>query len=154
MTDDQSNKPVIEKLIACLEAAWTVHDFTAYAACFHEDADFTNVFGLLRKGRAEIEASHRTPTFLNMFRDSHYEAVETRVRFVRPDVAQVDVRWEMTGSRDPFGNAVPKRYGLLSLITTKEQIGADAGRWLLKTFHHQDLLAPERVAEIAKALQK
>jgi uncharacterized protein (TIGR02246 family) len=153
MADDHAAKAEIEKLIAALQRAWNAHDFTGYAACFHEDADFTNVFGLRRKGRAEIEASHQTATFLNMFKDSRYVPTETRVRFIRPDVAQVDVAWEMTGSRDPVGNAVPKRYGLLNLVATREASATGAATWLLKVFHNQDLPPPERAAEIARVLR-
>ena len=152
MTDDGAGKAEIEKLVARLQSAWNAHDFRAYAACFHDDAVFTNVFGLIRNGRAEIESSHLATSFLNMFRDSHYEATETRVMLLRPDIAQVDVRWQMTGSRDPFGNAVPKRHGLLNLVATREHAGKDAGAWLFKTFHNQDLPPPERAAEIAKLL--
>jgi uncharacterized protein (TIGR02246 family) len=152
MTEDSADRADIEELVMRLQRAWNAHDFTAYAACFHDSAVFTNVFGLIRRGRAEIETSHIAPAFLNMFKDSRYEAAETRVMFLRPDVAQLDVRWEMTGSRDPFGKAVDRRYGLLSLIATKESSGPDAGAWLLKTFHNQDLPPPARVAEISKLL--
>jgi uncharacterized protein (TIGR02246 family) len=152
MTGDASDRAEIEKLVVLLQDAWNAHDFPAYAGCFHHDASFTNVFGLLRQGRAEIESSHLAAAFLAMFKDSHYEVADTRIVFLRPDVAQVDVRWDMTGSRDPFGKAVPKRYGLLSLVATKESAGPDAGTWLFKTFHNQDMPPPERVAEIAKLL--
>jgi uncharacterized protein (TIGR02246 family) len=153
MADDNAAKAEIETLVADLQRAWNAHDFNAYAACFHEDAHFTNVFGLRRNGRAEIEASHLTATFLDMFKDSRYTPTETRVRFIRPDIAQVDVAWEMTGSRDPFGNAVPKRYGLLNLVATKEARATGGAAWLLKVFHNQDLPPPERIAEIAKLLR-
>jgi uncharacterized protein (TIGR02246 family) len=152
MTDKNADTAAVEALVAALQDAWNAHDFPAYAACFHDDAHFTNVFGLRKAGRAEIEASHTTGTFLSMFKDSHYQPNETRVVFLRPDVAQVDVKWEMTGSRDPFGNDVPKRYGLLNLVATLEQ-GKAGGRWLLKVFHNQDLAPPERLADIAKRLQ-
>lgn len=150
MAGDTAETSDIEKLIARLQDAWNAHDFRAYAACFHDDAVFTNVFGLIRRGRAEIESSHLAPAFHAMFGDSRYEVTETRILLLRPDVAQIDVRWDMTGSRDPFGNAVPKRYGLLNLVATMETTGA--GAWLFRTFHNQDLPPPERVAEIAKRL--
>ena len=150
MAVDNAERTEIEKLVSRFQQAWNDHDFTAYAACFHDDAEFTNVFGLRRQGRAEIEDSHKTPTFLNMFNDSRYEANEVRVLLVRPDVAQIDVRWEMIGSRDPFGNAVPKRLGLLNLVATKER----AGTWLFKVFHNQDLPSPERAKEVAELLNK
>lgn len=42
-----------------------------------------------------------------MFTDSHLTVTETRGRLVRPDVAAVDVKWTMTGARDPHGNPWP-----------------------------------------------
>jgi hypothetical protein len=39
-----------------------------------------------------------------MFKDSHLSVAETRVRPIRPDVASVEVKWKMTGARDPHGN--------------------------------------------------
>jgi uncharacterized protein (TIGR02246 family) len=152
MTGNTPDQAEIDRLVVRLQDAWNAHDFRAYAACFHHDASFTNVFGLLRQGRAEIESSHLAAAFLAMFKDSHYETAETRVLFLRPDVAQIDVRWDMIGSRDPFGKAVPKRYGLLNLVATKEPAGPDAGTWLFKTFHNQDMPPPDRVAEIARLL--
>src|SRR5262245_32515428 len=70
LADDRADRAAVEQLVEAVRTAWNTHDFKAYAVCFHDDADFTNVFGLIRKGRAEIETSHLTATFLNMFKDS------------------------------------------------------------------------------------
>lgn len=99
MPSNEQAESAVESLIDCLVAAWNVHDAGRFAAVFHEDADFTNVFGMHAQGREAIERFH-APIFETMFRDSHLSAPETRVRFIRPDVAAVDVHWEMTGARD------------------------------------------------------
>ena len=140
MADDKAEIATIEARIAAVETAWNRHDAKAYADCFAEDVDFTNVFGLTVHGRAALEASHAA-IFRTMFKDSILRAEEVRVRFIRPDVAAVDVRWAMTGARDAQGKEWPERHGLLSAIATEE-----AGAWSLRVFHNQDLPPPERVA--------
>ena len=103
MTADKSVEQAIDGLVRALVAAWNRHDAHAFAEAFAEDADFTNVFGMVQKGRAGIEAGH-APVFKTMFKDSRLTVTETSVRMIRSDVAAVDVKWTMTGARDPHGN--------------------------------------------------
>lgn len=137
----------IEDLVRALEAAWNRHDAHAFAEAFAEDADFTNVFGMVQKGRAGIEAGH-APVFKTMFKDSHLTVTETRVRLIRPDVAAVDVKWTMTGARDPHGNPWPERTGLLNWIATRH-----GERWLIDVSHNMDLPSPD-LAKAQAALSK
>ena len=65
-------------------------------------------------------------------------AVETRVRLIRSDVAAVDVKWTMTGARDPHGNPWPARTGLLNWIVTRH-----GERWLIDVSHNMDLPSPD-----------
>lgn len=141
MTSDDNAARAIGGLVGRLVAAWNTHDPRAFAAAFAEDAEFTNVFGMVQRGRAGIEAAH-APIFKTMFKDSELAAVETRVRLIRPDVAAVDVRWKMSGARDPLGNPWPEREGILNWIVTRH---GDA--WLIDVSHNMDLPS----AEFAKA---
>ena len=137
----------IEDLVRALEAAWNRHDAHAFAQAFAEDADFTNVFGMVQKGRAGIEAGH-APIFKTMFKDSRLAVTETRVRLIRSDVAAVDVKWTMTGARDPHGNPWPERTGLLNWIVTRH-----GERWLIDVSHNMDLPSPDLAkaqAELSK----
>jgi uncharacterized protein (TIGR02246 family) len=144
---DQAVKAAIEDIAAGLAEAWNRLDARALASIFAEDADFTNVFGMVATGRAAIEALH-APLFKTIFKDSHLTVTETRVRLIRSDVASVDVRWKMTGARDPHGKPWPKREGLLNWIVTKH----DAG-WLIDVSHNMDLPSPD-LAEAQAALSK
>ena len=137
----------IDNLVRALEAAWNRHDAHAFAAAFAEDAEFTNVFGMVQKGRAGIEAAH-APIFKTMFKDSHLTVTETRVRLIRPDVASVDVKWAMTGARDPHGNPWPERTGLLNWIATRH-----GEHWLVDVSHNMDLPSPD-LAKAQAALSK
>ena len=147
MTADKSVEQAIEGLARALETAWNRHDAHALTEPFAEDADFTNVFGMAVRGRAAIEALH-APLFKTMFTDSHLRVLETRVRMIRPDVAAVDVKWTMTGARDPHGNPWPERIGLLNWIVTRH-----GERWLIDVSHNMDLPSPD-LAKAQAALSK
>ena len=137
----------VDELVASLVTAWNLHDAERFAAAFHEDADFTNVFGMHAQGREAIARFH-APIFETMFSDSRLVAVDTRVRRIRPDVAAADIRWEMTGARDPHGNPWPLRRGLINLICTRED-----GKWAIAVLHNMDLPA-EELAQAQEELQR
>jgi uncharacterized protein (TIGR02246 family) len=86
-------------------------------------------------GRAKIEAFH-APGFATIFSKSHQEYTDIKTRFLRPDVAAVDVRWKMTGAMDPQGN-LRDRDGLLNFVMEK-----NAGRWEIVVLHNLELSAP------------
>src|SRR5262245_5340858 len=147
MTDSAAPDAIIRQLIARLVDAWNAHDARAYAAPFRPDAEFTNVFGMRANSRAEIEAMHAA-VYRTLFRDSHLTVSEVRVRLVRSDVAAGDVRWAMTGARDPQGREWPRRRGLLSLIATR-----DGAEWSLDLVHNMEL-PPEEVVATMEALRR
>lgn len=117
--------------------AWNRHDAKAFSMVFAEDADFTNVGGKSSHGRTEIEKFH-APRFATKFKDTHQKMTETKIRFIRPDVASVDARWEMTGAKGPEGQNIPLRKGLLNFVITKE-----SNKWLITVMHNMDLPAPQ-----------
>ena len=147
MAIDKNAEQAIKGLARALESAWNRRDAHALAAVFAADADFTNVFGMVATGRAAIEALH-APLFKTMFKDSHLTVAETRVRLIRPNVAAVDVKWTMTGARDPHGNPWPEREGLLNWITTRHGDG-----WLIDVSHNMDL-PPRDLAQAQAKLSK
>ncbi len=141
MTQKEAARQAIDKIVSNMTAAWNQRDVAAFGAAFAEDAEFTNVFGMRQSGRAEIEASH-APLFKTIFKDTELIAIETRVRLIRPDIAAVDVRWKMSGARDPMGNPWPEREGILNWVVTLHE-----DRWLIDVSHNMDL--PE--SELRKA---
>jgi uncharacterized protein (TIGR02246 family) len=116
MTADEE---AIGNVLAAFVDAWNRHDAEAFASVFAEDADCTNVRGKSAHGRAEIEKFH-TPLFATVFKDSQQVITDTRIIFIRSDVAAVDAFWEMTGATDHNGSPRPPRKGLLNFIMTKE----------------------------------
>jgi uncharacterized protein (TIGR02246 family) len=148
MAGNAESERAVREIVDGLAVAWNRHDAGGFVACFAEDADFTNVFGMSVKGRGAIEALHE-PIFRTIFKDSRLDISETRIRFLRPDLAAVDVRWTMSGARDPQGREWPNRRGLLNFIATETR-----GVWSIDVFHNMDLPAPELAkaqAELSKA---
>jgi uncharacterized protein (TIGR02246 family) len=128
--EDEAIRAVMDRFME----AWNRHDVHAFAAVFAEDADFTNVRGQGASGRAKIEEFHARP-FATMFKDSHQKYTDIKIRYLRPDIAAVDVHWEMTGAADAQGNPRPLRQGLLNFVMMKS-----AGRWQIVVMHNMDLV--------------
>jgi len=126
----------VEGIAEILVEAWNRHDARAFAAAFAEDAAFTNVFGMRASGRSAIERFH-APVFATIFKDSYLVAVERRARLLRPDVATLEILWEMSGARDPHGAEWPKRRGLINLVATRRRDG-----WRIDEMHNMDLPSP------------
>jgi uncharacterized protein (TIGR02246 family) len=130
-----SDEDRIRKALDDFVEAWNRHDAKAFSMVFAEDADFTNVRGTSARGRGEIEKFH-APLFATRFRDTVQKITETKIRFIKPDAAAVDARWEMTGARGPDGQAIPLRKGLLNFVMAKE-----GDKWLIVVMHNMDLPA-------------
>jgi uncharacterized protein (TIGR02246 family) len=84
-------------------------------------------------GREAIEAFH-APVFATMFSKSHLTVTQTRVRFLSPEIAAVDVHWSMSGAMEPAGNAWPDRSGLMNL-----SLSSTPGAWSIVAMHNMDL---------------
>jgi uncharacterized protein (TIGR02246 family) len=74
--------------------------------------------------------------FATIFKNSHQQYTAIKSRFIGPDVAAVDVRWEMTGVMDAQGNSRPDRLGLLNFVMTRND-----GQWQILVMHNLDLTA-------------
>lgn len=124
----------INKVIAAYATAWNRHDAHAFSLIFAPDAEFVNVRGVAYPGgRVGIEKAHR-PLFATMFRTSHVTTDRVHIRFLRPDVAAVDVYWSMTGSTDHAGHPRPLIHGLRNFVLTR-----DHGIWLIAVFHNMEI---------------
>ena len=127
------DEEAIRKVLADFVEAWNKHDAKAFSMVFAEDADFTNVRGMSAHGRAEVEKFH-APRFATTFKDSHQKMMEIKIRFIRPDVAAVDARWEMTGAKTQEGQDIPLRKGLLNFVMTRE-----GEKWFITVMHNMNL---------------
>ena len=96
----------------------------------YDEAEITTV--IASRPRGDLRAHRRG--FEKRFKQSHLMVKDVKVRFLRPEIAVVDVRCRMTGALDWDGHVIPVREGLLHWIVTRQQ-----GRWLITAMHNQEL---------------
>jgi uncharacterized protein (TIGR02246 family) len=123
-----------EEIAVRFTDAWNRHDMAALAALFAEEADFVNVVGMWWRTRSEIEAAH-AEAHATFFKDSHLEGEVAAVKLLRPDVAVVHVRWQLSGQLEPDGKTGAPRQGILVLVLTRE-----AGGWRARVAQNTDIL--------------
>lgn len=117
---------------------WNKHDVHAVAMTYTEDCDFVNTFGSLTHGRAGMEATFK-PFMTGVYSETHQTGQVRSIRFLKPDVAAVDVDWQMTGAKNQDGTVRPTRKGIHSLIMTKQSDGS----WLIAIMHvHEFTVTP------------
>ena len=99
-----------------------------------EDVSFTNIFGTVRFGREEFVKRHKeiAETF---FKGTTGKGSITKLRFVRPDVAVVDVAGELSGFQKTYPGLPVGQDGILRnkllLVLVKEN-----GVWWITEFHN------------------
>jgi uncharacterized protein (TIGR02246 family) len=103
---------------------------------FTQDADFVNVYGMWRRGPAEIQGrqDERMKTIL---RDAKITLKEVRIRFLKPDVAIVHRLQEMSGMRDDNDQIKPPHEEMGMRVLVKEN-----GKWLTTAFHNTIVHSP------------
>ena len=100
------------------------------SASFTPDADFVNVYGMWRKGPAEIESRQRE-RMETVLKEAKITLLDLRIRFIRPDVAIVHELHEMSGMLNDDGEKMPPHQELGIRVLVKEQ-----GKWLITAFHN------------------
>ena len=127
----------IEAFVAGLTDAWNRGDAKAFSARFAADGSFTNVLGIVAYGREIFELRH-SEIFSTIYKGSVLQQSIGKLRFIRPDVAVVDVDAAVKGyARLPPGVQAGSD-GLLraklQLVLTKEN-----GGWWIAAFHNVDV---------------
>lgn len=121
--DDEA---AIRQTIAAHGEAWTQKDIGRAVAVYHPSASVRLSSGREFTGHAEIEQWHRsalaTPA---MQKAVHLHPPESHtIRFVRPDLAIVDVGSVFTGLTGEDGKELPPAHSMLVVVLVKEQ-----GQW-------------------------
>jgi uncharacterized protein (TIGR02246 family) len=106
----------------------------SFGGLFANDAQFVNVIGLWWHSRVEIQKEHEALHATRM-RTSHLVATETVVHVLRPDVAVLLQRWQLTGDTGIDGVTLPMRQGIMSLVTVKE-----GGHWQIASAQNTDIV--------------
>ncbi len=78
--------------------AWARGDATAYGAHYQADGTFTNVFGTFHVGHEEFDLRH-DEVFRGIFKGTRVTMDIRKLRFLRPDVAALDVDAGLFGAQ-------------------------------------------------------
>jgi len=127
----------IVQTVQAFEDGWNRHDMEACFSAYADDADFVNVLGSWWRGRGEIVREHAA-RHRNVFRESALRTTQVAIRFLAPDIAVVHVGWELSGARDPLGETIPMRRGLITHMMSRRE-----GRWRVEAAQNTDLVAKE-----------
>ena len=135
-----AEEPLIRKVIDAEEDAWNHGDVKAFAARFQEEGSFTDMFGTVSRGRKELESRHAA-LFASYFKGSLLALKVRKVRFLRPDVAIVDIDTEVTGfHKPPSGIYVDAEKVIRTRLV---QVMVKAGNeWAIASFHDVDVKTP------------
>ena len=122
----------IRQLVLDAMEAWNRHDVRAFTRVYADDAELTTVIGTTVRGRKAIH-DHHLEIFVTIFKKSRLTPGEVKIRFLSPEIAVADIRWEMSGALEWDGKEIPIRQGLLCWIVMRERAG-----WRVKVMHNQE----------------
>ncbi len=105
--------------------AWNQHDMKALAALVAENVDFITVGGTWLKSQKNFEEHHATRHQMQ-FKESIWTTKNAEVKFIRPDVAVVHVKWGMKSDKDLAGTPRQPRDGIFTWVLEKRK-----GKWLI-----------------------
>ena len=118
----------IKQFVANFADTWNSHDAHGLAMHYVEDGDFSSVKAEPSHGRKELE-EHYTTIFTTFLKNAHTTDTVRSVRFLKPDLANVDIDWLVT---DPAAPGGVLRKGLLTWVVTKRN-----GEWKIVVYHEQ-----------------
>jgi uncharacterized protein (TIGR02246 family) len=121
----KQDEAAVRGLPQAFSDAFNKHDGHALATIMADDVDFVTVGLTWLHGRADFEKYH-TRLMVGRFKDITHTVLETRVRFIRPDVAVVHHSWTIQGDKNVDGSARPQRFGLMTMVAEKRN-----GNWLV-----------------------
>ncbi|MEO8394884.1 MAG: SgcJ/EcaC family oxidoreductase [Chloroflexota bacterium] len=132
-THTMQDEAAIGQLLKDVETAWNNADGSAFARVFAEDSEFRSLWGDKAHGRDAIAQAHQH-LFTGPLRGSSLEVEIEGIRFVRPDVAYVEMISRMKHPSNPF----PYSIACLTVVKTN-------GEWRAVTFNNAGILPrPER----------
>jgi uncharacterized protein (TIGR02246 family) len=123
-----ADKAAIKQLVANFADTWNSHDAHGLAMHYVEDGDFSSVKAEPSHGRKELEEHYMT-IFTTFLKNAHTTDTVRTIRFLAPDLANVDIDWLVT---DPAAPGGVLRKGLLTWVVTKRN-----GEWKIVVYHEQ-----------------
>lgn len=140
-TTSKRDRLTIEQQLENWNRGWKTKDAALAARDYSDDADWTNAFGMKRKGRAEIQRFLAEVFSLPFVMAGESKVVEQSVKLIKPDVATVVTLVERAGQRTPAGEALGTRHTSHLRVLTKSK-----GTWKIVDHLISDARDPERRA--------
>jgi uncharacterized protein (TIGR02246 family) len=127
-SDRDADSAAIKQFVANFADTWNSHDARGVAMHYVEDGDFSSVKGEASHGRKELE-DHYNMIFTTFLKNAHTTDTVRSIRFLGPDLANVDIDWLVT---DPSAPGGVLRKGLLTWVVALRN-----GEWKILVYHEQ-----------------
>jgi uncharacterized protein (TIGR02246 family) len=128
----EADSAAVKVVVAGYDDAFNKHDAHAVGALFADEGDFTNMRGASKHGRKDIEQNYGN-LFNGGLKTAHRTDTLKNIKFITPEVAEMDADWEMTGTKAADGSDNPPRKGGLDWVIAKV-----SGQWLIVVFHESE----------------
>jgi uncharacterized protein (TIGR02246 family) len=132
-TDDET---AIRKIVQDESTAWNLGDATAYSRHF-SDGTFTNVRGQFFSGYEAFLKQHEF-IFRGIFKNTRLQQDIVSLKFIRPDVAVVEVLTSVSGmSQTSPGTTADSKGRLRTRLL--QVIAKTGGEWKIVSYHNVDV---------------
>ncbi len=132
--DSKADEALIRSIVQSQGDAWNRGDAEAFGADYAEDGSFTNVIGQQLYGKKAFIAQH-AGIFSTIYKGSHNSLSISKITFLRPDVALVEIDAALTGAnRLPPGLKADEDGALHAKLL--EVMTREKGKWLIAAFHN------------------
>jgi uncharacterized protein (TIGR02246 family) len=132
-TSETRIRAIVEEQVT----AWNAGDAVAFSKGFAENGSFTNIRGTVFYGHKAFEDRHRE-IFTGFLKGSKLAMSITRIRFVRPDVAIVDLATELSNLSGAPPGVRPNPAGRI-LTRLQQVLVRDNGVWRVESYHNVDV---------------
>ncbi|MFZ1081516.1 MAG: SgcJ/EcaC family oxidoreductase [Candidatus Kryptoniota bacterium] len=130
----------IRQIVADQVAAWNIGDAKAFSLRFAKDGSFTNIRGTVFYGHRAFEDRH-AEIFKTIFKGSKLAMTVSKIQFVRPDVAIVEISTELSGFQGMPPGVKSTTDGKLR-TQLQEVLIKDKDEWRIASYHNVDVKEP------------
>ena len=130
-SDDEAQ---IRAIVQSEADAWNRGDAEAFAAHYAEDGSFTNVIGQQLYGKKAFIAQHAN-IFSTIYKGSHNTFSASKITFLRPDVALVEIDGALSGANRLPPGLKAADDGALH-VKLLEVMTREKGSWWIAAFHN------------------
>jgi uncharacterized protein (TIGR02246 family) len=127
----------LQSLATKWEHYWNSHNMDSMGTLLREDVDFVNVGGVWLKGKQNTVADHKQKHQSIVFKNSVWTTDEVAIKYVKPDLAILHVRWGIKGDNDLNGTPRTPRRGIFTWVANKEK-----GQWAILAAHNVNVREP------------